>query len=234
MPTGDTIYRYATIGELCGAEAQGTADRWLSPDEAQRVHSLKHAGRRRSWLAGRVLAKRMVLDHVVGDGMKRRGIHPARVEIRSGDVRGWRCRPAVWLDGRSLPVSLSISHTDQSVLVALVCRAGVSVGVDLVDHAILRARFVEFWFTEAERRWLETKTDSRWTAAVWAVKEAVYKAVNQGEAFRPRAIEVVLDSRSGGLHALVGRGRRPVAKPCVWSTERNETAALVTQRLDDC
>jgi len=228
MVTAADVFRYTTIAELCSSDAgRSLVDQWLSPGESRMHARLGDSSRRQGWLAGRVLAKRMLLDHLAAGRKEGTELQPRRVEIDSGDVRRRGRRPAVRLDGRSLPVSLSISHTDGAVLVALACEAGVSVGADLVDRAELGAGFARMWFTPAERRWLESEGDPELAATIWAIKEAVYKAVNRGEAFRPRSVEVLPAGQDGRILATYpGRGGR-VQDPHVWRTPQDEIAVVV-------
>ncbi len=85
--------------------------------------------------------------------------------------------------------SLSIAHTRRGALAALGCLPGVSLGIDLVEPRQYGSGFADVWFTPAERRWLPA-AGSRGQAILWAIKEAAYKAVNAGESFDPRLIEI--------------------------------------------
>ncbi len=54
------------------------------------------------------------------------------------------------------------------------------------------AGFRRLWFADAEQRWLAADPVRR-TATLWALKEAVYKAVNAGESWDPRSVEIQAD-----------------------------------------
>jgi phosphopantetheinyl transferase len=74
------------------------------------------------------------------------------------------------------------------------------------------------WFTSAERRWLG-EGPPELAATLWAIKEAVYKAVGARRPFAPRAIEVLLHQRGGFVS-------RPACALAVWRTPQGETAVV--------
>lgn len=143
---------------------------------------LKQAHRRTEWLAGRWIAKEWIAEKLGG---------PARVDqiaILSRDGLGRGAAPKVIWNGRILPWRLSISHASDLVLVSLAELPRMSVGADLVAIEDFATSNVEIWFTRVERAWVNRSArdaQSRRRAAVWALKEAGYKALNRGEPFRP-------------------------------------------------
>jgi 4'-phosphopantetheinyl transferase len=211
------VWRYAAIEATC-READ-PAEAWLAPRERPVYAGLSDRRRRAEWLAGRIVAKRLLSERFAGEMLS-----PARIEIDSGDGRRQRARPRVLLDGRPLPGRLSIAHSGHTLLVALVDGDRLSVGVDLLSPVDCGRGFAELWFTPRERRWLAE--DRRLWPVAWAIKEAAYKASNQGEAFRPRAFEV-LPHPAGGFSCLL-RDCRPVTlhRLSVWRTAGDETAIL--------
>ncbi len=161
----------------------------LSDRERAELAAWHDPDRRRSWLAGRLLAKQLVRETW--------SAAPAdsAIEILSlNDQRRGR-RPRVVCDGQQMPWSLSISHTQRGVLVALSTAPSVAVGVDLAARQDVSAGFVRLWFTPAEQRWLAESTDAHAAATIWAAKEALFKACNRGEGFAPRMIEVLPGGR---------------------------------------
>lgn len=166
--------------------------------ERREARRIRDPDRRRSWLLGRLLARRCILDHLGRDAGRPCGDRAVRIHIDSGDIRHHRTRPLVSVDGQHQPWSLSIAHTRSAALVALAGDAHVSVGVDLVVPVSCGPGFARLWLTGAERAWVGNPPDPIRTARVWAVKEAVYKACNQGEPFRPARIEVF--PRPGGQY----------------------------------
>ncbi len=169
---------------------------WLMAGELAELALLGDAGRRRQWLAGRWTGKQLLMR--VGAARRL-----ADVEIRTRNELGRGDRPRVRVGGQELAGSLSIAHTARGVLAALDVRQNRSVGVDLVDLADpvwMKATatsgsrsFARMWFTPLEQHWIFARTAANSAgraAAVWAVKEAVYKAAQQGDAWSPRDISV--------------------------------------------
>ena len=96
------------------------------------------------------------------------------------------------------------------------------MGVDLVEPVRLGRGFVAQWFTPAERRWLHSDD---FAAVAWAVKEAVYKATNRGEPFRPQSVEVFPSPDGSLLGRNVATGQ-VVRHIHIWKTRHGETAVL--------
>jgi phosphopantetheinyl transferase len=124
---------------------------------------------------------------------------------------------------------LSIAHTTQGVLVALADHRTTSIGVDLVEPIHLGCGFVAQWFTSAERRWLSSADQ---VAVAWGVKEAVYKATNRGEPFRPQSIEVFLtpNGQFAARNLSTGKIMHYVH---TWKTPQGETAVLAWTKNND-
>jgi phosphopantetheinyl transferase len=106
-------------------------------------------------------------------------------------ARGGRGRPTVWIGGVEQSGSISLSHTEQGVLVAASQRDDVLIGVDITPRQPLSDGFRGLWFTDAENDWLNDAAGDERACYLWAAKEAVYKAVNRDEGFDPRQIEVL-------------------------------------------
>jgi phosphopantetheinyl transferase len=170
--------RYASLAELPPAEPRAAAG-WLSTAEHALWEQLRHAERRATFLAGRILAKQMLNEYL--------SVAPAEIHIDSRSARaGHGERPAVLAGGRRLDWALSIAHTTRGVLVALGREPGVTLGVDLVARDEPHAH-IAWTLTPGERRALAA---GRSLEQLWAMKEAVYKACQQGEGFAPARIEV--------------------------------------------
>jgi phosphopantetheinyl transferase len=184
MDAPDLLWRYATFRQLSD-EGRARADECLTSDEREEGARFRDASRRAGWLWGRLVGKGLLAEHL-GDPT----LDPREIRISSRDARGRAVRPVV--RSRDLPVSacLSISHSDESVLVALCGRPGIRVGVDLVSMRSLRPGFLRMWFTAGEQAWLRRAGRDQ-APVLWAIKEAVYKAANEGEPFKPRRVEVL-------------------------------------------
>ena len=181
--------RFATFEEL---RATGRPDsEWLTSRERAELDRLRHPVRRNTWRCGRLLAKGLLLVAAPQpiDG-------PERIEILSRGADGRSIRPEIRIDGRRVPWCLSIAHSDAAALVAASFEPETMVGVDVVRPEAVRPGFLETWFTERERCWLAAQP-AETVAGCWGLKEAVYKACQQGEAFVPRQIEILPNGSEG-------------------------------------
>ncbi len=158
-------------------------DAMLSANERLALNLLHAPSRRRNWLAGRILAKQLILEHAEVPCRDARAI-----DIMSCDAFGRGHRPQIRVRGRVKPWCLSISHTSEAVLVALCTTPGVSIGVDLVKDEPLGPGFPKVWFDPSEQ-WAAA-SDATEVCCLWAAKEAFYKAINRDDSFTPRAIHV--------------------------------------------
>ena len=207
--------RTALLDELQPLLSAQPLSRWLSDAECELAERFRDQGRRLQWLAGRWVAKALIAEHLAGQSDVRssrdqlnagRSVDLRAVFIQSSDAVGRSARPRVYVRGRLQDWSLSISHSDSVVYVALATRAGLSIGVDVVELSRPDRRLLDRWMTAAERRSCEPSASSvrrtetmstphPWCAArVWSVKEAAYKAVNRGESFVPGQLEVARDT----------------------------------------
>lgn len=169
----------------------GRADTaWLGEAEKETYAGLNAPARREEWLLGRALAKALILEHAPHPGGAAPRFCPNEIQICSRDGLNRPSRPQIFLRGRLQPWSLSIAHSDASVLVALSMRSRVSLGVDIAPLQSSAEGSLDMWFTERERRLMKSDPTLYPPAKLWAVKEAVYKAVNRGESFTPSRIEV--------------------------------------------
>ncbi|HTM54363.1 MAG TPA: 4'-phosphopantetheinyl transferase superfamily protein [Pirellulales bacterium] len=163
--------------------------KWLTAGERAELGWWRDRGRRQASLAGRMLAKELVANHA-GATYRRE-----EVEILSRDEKSRGKRPRIRCHGVEQPWSVSITHSEGGVLAALCVTEGVRVGVDLARTDGLSDAFVRLWFTPAEQAWLRETDCSSIAGFIWAAKEAVYKACNNGESFSPRDVEVLPHER---------------------------------------
>jgi phosphopantetheinyl transferase (holo-ACP synthase) len=226
MQAAPYLYRYATNAPDENVRPAEGKLHWLSTGERQVYARLADPRRRAAFLAGRILAKRLILfEYRAALRLGAAVVHPTDVDIDSGLLRGQRECPRVKIAGQPLPWSLSLAHTQRAVLVALGRMPGVRVGVDLVEPVVLPRGFSEVWFTAAERRSLR-EGEPGLAATLWAIKEAVYKAAGAERPFTPRTIEVLPHQRCGFVS-------RPVCTLAVWQTPQGETA-VVAHTFNKC
>src|SRR5262249_30697969 len=157
---------------------------------------------------------------------------PAEIEIHSRDGLGRPTRPRVVWRGRLQPWAVSITHADPWVLVAVSRVPGVAVGVDLAPLENWSHGCAEMWLTPWERRKWHKTVNRRIIATMWAIKEAVYKAINRGESFTPTRIEVCC--RDDGEYAYRWDGLAPRVACRIEVVEVGQhIAALVTVIASD-
>ncbi len=178
--------RYGAVVQFDGLLREMDAD-WLSPREANELAQWRDENRRRSWLLSRIVGKRLVAEAA--------GAYPRDIEILSRDVQGRVNRPLLWNAGARLPWSLSISHTERGVLVALAATEHASIGVDLALDDSFSPRIADLWFTPAEQSWYREANSRNIGATIWAAKEALYKIISNGESFAPRAFEILANGQ---------------------------------------
>ncbi|MFN3201150.1 MAG: SDR family NAD(P)-dependent oxidoreductase [Bradymonadia bacterium] len=174
-------------------------DDTLTPEERAEWARLRHPDRRMDWLAGRMAAKSLVCDYV-RDFMGQ-GIDPERVQITRTEAGQpvVRFHPPEKAPGR--PPALTISHSSGTALAVLALSPNLRPGVDIERVQPRSEAFIADYFTEAEAA-LEIpgaiSRDERITA-LWALKEAVTKALGTGLAVSTSdiTIESITPTREG-------------------------------------
>lgn len=166
----------------------------LSEREREELAAWRNENRRRAWLLGRTLAKELIAE-LLAESPEEQARQSGQIEILSRDAEGRVNRPRIWCDGVERPWSLSISHCERGVLAALTATPHVALGVDLAGGETFSDSFVDLWFTPAERAWFHDTQCQGTARFIWAAKEAMYKAANDGESFVPRDVEVLADGR---------------------------------------
>jgi phosphopantetheinyl transferase len=175
---------------------------WLHTAEFAQLERFRSAERRRTWLWGRVVAKRLL--SVAFRSAKDASSPPWQIEIRSRrDELG--IAPTAWLGSEKLPVHLSIAHADDVIAVA--GHVNRRIGIDVVPS-----------------------TTGFPASADWAIKEAAFKCLPAGTPFQPGLLRVdLLDDSATWLHVpsqQAGRARllthRALYLALAWS--HNSTA----------
>lgn len=188
-----TRTHYARLSDL----PLDSATRWLSREELAVWTGMRSPFRKATWLAGRIVSKRLLLELLAGEQFPLADVRADNLCIESRSTQtGHGERPEVSIGGQLLPLALSIAHTKLGALAAAKLNADatleetVTLGVDLVCPSDA-GKSLHWTFTDAERRWLATSADCEHCAArLWSMKEALYKACQRGEGFAPRDIEV--------------------------------------------
>ena len=181
-------------------------DGLLTAGEQATLARLHVAKRRSDWRLGRWTAKRALAAYV---GCVSRLVG---VEIRAAESGA----PEVFLDGRPVPLTLSLSHAAGRGLCAITA-AGLALGCDLERIESHSRAFVADYFTDDEQRVISATSAADRACIVtllWSAKESALKALRVGLMRDPRELEVtaaadgllvVTDARGG---TLPGRWRR--------------------------
>jgi phosphopantetheinyl transferase len=214
--------RYRALGDL--PTDRPAASRWLSPAEHQLWSEMRSRQRQMTWLAGRVLAKQLLVACLSDGDSDNKFESPAEIHIESRSATNrLGIRPRVSVRGQELDWGLSIAHSNRGVLVAVA--ADASVGVDLVCSKECRCESLAWCFSAAERRWLAAlPSHGHGAERLWAMKEAVFKACPAGEGFAPQRIEIV------SLGAPPGPASAGVRRLQCWRVDAHVAALAVADR----
>jgi phosphopantetheinyl transferase len=219
--------RYASMSDLPALDG-AAAELWLSPPERRAWPRMHSPQRRATWLAGRIVAKQLLIECLRDSGNKR--TIPTDVHIESSNGKRGQ-RPTVYRSGQLLPWALSIAHTARGVLVAVSAEPGVSLGVDLVGPLERGVDSLSWCLNPEERRWLADRPDpARSCEQLWAMKESLYKACQHGEGFAPRAIECVPGREP--RYPLLLAGRAAPRVQC-WRVDGQFAALAILEPADE-
>lgn len=188
--------RLVSIDALQRQLRAAPVSRWASAGEIQRLSEMTSADRRLRWLSGRWLAKHL-LRELLDDPM----LSLPALHIESRDALGRSCRPRVFYRGKLQDWVLTISHAGRSVYAAASTDPDLRLGGDLMDVAPLNAAFLRFWFSPGERSWCRDHEYAPAACAIWSLKESWYKAINAGQPFAPRSVDVTRLTPIGRLSA---------------------------------
>jgi len=155
---------------------------WLSIDEQCRLARFRDKSASLAWLGGRWCVKQLLRSRLRVAESQLCRIH---VESRNGRRQG--VRPWIFLDGRLKAENISLAHSSRLSTAVLLAKTTGAIGVDISSPRYDAPRIPEFWFTNNERAWCNSGIAPR---TIWSLKEAIYKATNQGESFQPRTLDV--------------------------------------------
>lgn len=191
------------------------AARCLTRAERSQCAALPGAAQRADYRAGRLAAKRAAAGPVGTAALRR-----VAVRRRPGGA------PGVWVQDagggwRAADVALSLGHRDGRAIAAAATAAGCRVGVDVERAAAVPAGWLRYFATAAERA-----GGPATGAALWALKEAAWKALSLGADVPFAALALEFDG-AGELAAVVLRGRRHPARAALLRPWRRHLAAVV-------
>ena len=185
LPTLDDVH-FAAVPVVAGAQAEPS---WFSGPERAQHASYKVPKRADEWRAGRLAAKKAVVETHPGLG-------PLDVEVVADSGSG---RPRLVIQGQESALWLSISHRSGLAVAAL---SPGPVGVDLETVEDRERSFLEEAFNVGELKAMLDATDGgadprMFAACMWAAKEAALKRAGVGLKADLRAHHVVPDGEGG-------------------------------------
>ena len=160
----------------------------LTPAERLLAERLTSRPRQRSFEVARWLGKQAVqaCDKTCEKGFR-------QVEILSEDSTGVTSRPVVCIDGIRADLTISITHLDKTVAVA-VTDSERSIGIDLAHIRPPSEGFTDVWMTDQEQSQIAQSENSALTATMnWSAREATFKATRVDDEFRPARWSVTFD-----------------------------------------
>ncbi len=170
----------------------------LSVNEWEEYNHWKAESRKKQWLAGRQLCKLLIQEKVIDQTLPLN-----QIEILSRNNTGQSVRPEIRINGMKKTWALSISHTNKDVWVALSLKTNSQIGIDLVPTLLPDCKYLLQWFSAREKESFQFHSDEE-IVQQWAFKEAIYKAVNNGESFSPLQIEII--KSTSGLSQYIVNG----------------------------
>lgn len=203
----------------------------LCRQEAIEGDRYRHPGRHRQWVMGRVTAKELLARHARACGQP---VLPARRIHIHRTPDGW---PRVHtIDGRELPVSLTISHTGERALCALCPLDEGTVGADIEPVAPKPQPLLEDFYTDGERERLAKLQDASHAGTatvIWCIKEAVLKARRSGFHQSAKTVEVLcLEHAPARVWQKATVRMQDGSRPSVWwRLRRDDMLAMALAKL---
>lgn len=177
---------------------------FLSAGEQARFSALRNEKRRREWLLGRWTAKRLLQAYLwFASGL----LLPMSDLAIENDYRrvpyGVALLPVGW---QPLSVSLTISHSHDHALSAIIAGDRWVLGGDIERIEARSAAFIEAYFTPGEAAQVQQASEDLQpvlATAIWSGKESVLKSLHLG---------LSVDTRS-----VTCRFGPPVDRPASWA-----------------
>ncbi len=181
------------------ADPAGTLRRYLSEQEIPRFEGLKTSKRRLEWLAGRVVAKRLIRE----ERFAREGaiVPYGAITILPDDLGA----PRVQVAGEaSEPLLVSITHSAGVAMAFQSLKKHQRPGIDVEQIEPRDASFERDYFSEAELAQVRRASNKdALLTAFWAIKEAYLKGLGIGARIDFRELEV---AEEAGRWSVTHRG----------------------------
>ena len=157
---------------------------WLSISEDNFLQTLRFPKRREEWLAGRWLAKNLLVQG--SESLSDTKLNEISIEKNADGS------PFVLWKGNILPGSISISHRSGNIAAAWTPYPDFRIGIDLELVEPKTNSFIEDYFTNTEIEYtLNQKPEKQAcvSSLIWSAKEAVMKAMHTGLSIDTRQVE---------------------------------------------
>ncbi|WP_027360328.1 4'-phosphopantetheinyl transferase family protein [Desulforegula conservatrix] len=146
---------------------------FLSESEIMRLNSFRTLKKQIEWMCGRFAAKILAIESIRKNHFDLSFIFLPEIRVMTTD-KGAPYLPDLY---RS---SVSISHSHDYAIAALISQPGFKIGVDIEKIAPMNTdHFLKLAFSERERKLLEN-SDDRTLTTNWSMKEAILKLMGQG------------------------------------------------------
>lgn len=158
---------------------------WLSISEDNFLQTLRFPKRRDEWLAGRWLAKNLLLQG--SKSLSNAQMNEIAIEKNADGS------PFVNWKGTILPGSISISHRSGIIAAAWTSCPDFRIGIDLELVEPKAISFIEDYFTNTEIETVlnqELEEQACISSLIWSAKEAVMKAMHTGLSIDTRQVEI--------------------------------------------
>lgn len=182
MSDGLVAWLLQAAGEMPEGEA------WLAPAERSTLAEMRFPRRRKEWRLGRWTAKSALAAHL---NIGRPSLVLPRLEIRANEDGA----PDALIDGRPLPWSVSLSHS-QGLAMAAVTVRDTAVGCDLERIEPETPRYVMPYLTEREQGYLEqlpVASQPHLATLLWSAKESALKTLRTGLTLDTKAVEIEIE-----------------------------------------
>lgn len=185
------VLQQAEVTQMLKGDVQALTQHYLSPTEQKVFSELKTPKRQQDWLAGRIVAKRLLRERRFAT---EDAVIPYGAISILADPMG---APEIAIVGESLPgPRMSIAHGGGLAVAMIATQANERPGIDVEVVEKREEGFAADYFTEGEVTVARMSPDfDRTLTVMWALKEAVLKALGIGARVDMR--EVVTQLRNG-------------------------------------
>ena len=219
-PTSKTVYPTVSLMLSHGFPDCGQPEHaCLTEREHEQAARLRHAARRQSFVAGRLLAKQAIA-HCLKYG------DLSQIEILNDSPDQSTSRPIAYQNGYPLDVCVSISHVEELIAVA-VTRLPDTVGIDVTPIAFPPPAFLNLWMTASSWSSISDSNDPALAASKnWAAREAAFKLAQEDTVFKPTDWSMLCDD---DVYRCLYRGRLLSMTVRFLRTNENTLLAVATR-----